>query len=162
MHPTAFTALVRSACNLPGSRKEAAMKNSKEFRSVGDAMARIDICMMQTVGEHGVNTRPMSNNGDVEYDGDNWFFARADSTKVGEILEDDRVHLTFADNDDASYISVWGSGEIVDDVDLKKELWHDALERWFSNGPEDPDVTLIKVSANRIQTWGRMGDHVLE
>ena len=138
------------------------MKNSKEFRSVGDAMAKIDICMMQTVGEHGVNTRPMSNNGEVQYDGDNWFFARRDSTKVGEILADDRVHLTFADNEGANFISVWGSGEIVDNVDLKKKLWQESLEGWFENGPEDPEVTLIKVSANKIQTWGRMGDHVLE
>ena len=138
------------------------MKNRKEFRSVGDAMAKIDICMMQTVGEHGVNTRPMSNNGEVEYDGDNWFFARRDSTKVGEILADERVHLTFADNEGASFISVWGSGEIVDDVDLKRKLWQKSLELWFENGPEDPEVTLIKVSANKIQTWGSLGDHVLE
>lgn len=138
------------------------MKDSKEFRAVGDVMAKIDFCMMQTVGEHGVNTRPMSNNGEVEYDGDNWFFARRDSTKVGEILADDRVHLTFADNEGANFIAVWGSGEIVDDVGLKKELWQESLGRWFENGPEDPEVTLIKVSANRIQTWGRMGDHVLE
>lgn len=138
------------------------MKNSKEFRSVADAMAKIDFCMMQTVGEHGVNTRPMSNNGEVQYDGDNWFFARRDSTKVSEILADDRVHLTFADNEGANFISVWGSGEIVDDANLKKKLWQKSLERWFENGPEDPEVTLIKVSANKIQTWGRMGDHVLE
>lgn len=138
------------------------MKDRKEFGTVRDAMAKIDICMMQTVGTHGVNTRPMSNNGEVQYDGDNWFFARRDSTKVGEILADDRVHLTFADNEGANYISVWGSGAIVDDVDLKKQLWQPSLERWFENGPEDPEIALIKVTASRIQTWGRMGDHVLE
>jgi general stress protein 26 len=136
--------------------------SSKEFRAVGEAMARIDICMVQTVGEHGVNTRRMSNNGEVEYDGDSWFFARSDSTKVREILEDDRVQLTFADKDGANFISVWGSGKIVDDVDLKKELWRGSLEHWFKNGPEDPQVTLFKVRADRIQTWGRIGDHVLE
>ena len=138
------------------------MTSSKEFRSVADVMAKIDFCMMQTVGEHGVNTRPMSNNGEVQYDGDNWFFARRDSTKIGEILADDRVHLTFSDNEAVNFISVWGSGEVVDDVDLKKKLWQKSLKRWFENGPEDPEVTLIKVSANKIQTWGRMGDRVLE
>ncbi len=138
------------------------MKHTEEFRAVSTAMAKIDFCMMQTVGEHGVNTRPMSNNGEVQYDGDNWFFARRDSTKIGEIQNDHRVHLTFADNENANFISVWGSGEIVDDVDLKKQLWQKSLERWFENGPEDPEVALIKVSANRIQTWGQMGDHILE
>jgi general stress protein 26 len=138
------------------------MKHDEEFRGIAAAMAKIDFCMMQTVGQHGVNTRPMSNNGDVQYDGDNWFFARASSTKVDEIRQDDRVHLTFADNEGANFISVWGSGQVVDDVELKKRLWHESLERWFDGGPEDPDVTLIKVSAERIQTWGRLGDHVLE
>lgn len=138
------------------------MKDTKEFRSVDDAMAKIDFCMMQTVGEHGVNSRPMSNNGVVQYDGDNWFFSRRGSAKVREIRADDRVHLTFADNGNANFIAVWGTGEVVDDTDLKKKLWQPSLERWFENGPEDPEVTLIKVSAHKIQTWGRMGDHVLE
>ena len=138
------------------------MRKTEEFRAVANAMAKMDVCMMQTVGEHGVNTRPMSNNGEVRYDGDNWFFARTSSTKVGEIEADDRVQLTFSDPEGPSFISVWGTGEVVPDVDLKKKFWHPELERWFENGPEDPDVTLLKVSANRIQTWGRIGDHVLE
>lgn len=138
------------------------MKKSEDFAAVAHAMSKIDFCMMQTVGEHGVNTRPMSNNGDVQYDGDNWFFARSSSTKIAELEEDDRVQLTFADNDGPSFISVWGSGSVLDDVGLKKKYWHESLERWFENGPEDPDVVLIKVSADRIQTWGRVGDCVLE
>ena len=137
------------------------MKSTREFRAVADAMAKIDFCMMQTVGEHGVNCRPMSNNGEVQYDGDNWFFSRRSATKVEEIRADDRVHLTFADNENANFIAVWGTGAIVDDVEQKKRLWQPSLERWFTNGPEDPDVTLLKVSAHKIQTWGQLGDHVL-
>lgn len=138
------------------------MKKTDAFTSVAEAMARIDFCMMQTVGEHGVNTRPMSNNGEVKYDGDNWFFARASSTKISEISKDPRVQLTFADNGAPSFISVWGTGEVFRDIELKKQLWHASLERWFDNGPEDPDVALIKVSAEKIQTWGRLGDCVIE
>jgi general stress protein 26 len=138
------------------------VEKTKDFKKVAKTMAKIDFCMMQTVGEHGVNTRPMSNNGEVEYDGDNWFFARRDSTKIREVTADPRVQLTFAHNRGPSFISVWGTGSVVDDVELKKEFWHKGLERWFENGPEDPEVSLIKVTAERIQTWGRMGDLVLE
>ncbi len=138
------------------------MKKTKEFAAVAEAMAKIDFCMMQTVGDHGINTRPMSNNGEVEYDGDNWFFARSSSTKIAELTKDDRVQLTFADNDGPSFISVWGTGSVVTDDGLKKKLWHKSLERWFENGPEDPEVSLIKVTAHKIQTWGRVGDWVLE
>ena len=55
-----------------------------------------------------------------------------------------------------------GTGSVVDDVDLKKQLWHASLARWFEHGPEDPTVALVKVTAHRIQTWGRLGDCVLE
>lgn len=134
------------------------MTDSPAFKAVAEAMASIDFCMMQTVGADGVNTRPMSNNGEVEYDGDSWFFSRATSTKNGEIERDDRVQLTFADTAGPSFISVWGRGEIVDDVETKRRLWQDELKQWFENGPDDPEVTLIKVRAGKIQTWGRMGD----
>jgi general stress protein 26 len=138
------------------------MRKTEDFAAVAEAMAKIDFCMMQTVGEHGINTRPMSNNGEVRYDGDNWFFARTSSTKVADIERDDRVLLSFVDNGGPSFISVWGTGSVVLDVELKKSLWHASLERWFENGPEDPDVALVKVSAQRIQAWGRIGDCVLE
>lgn len=138
------------------------MKKTKEFAAVAEAMRKIDFCMMQTVGEHGINTRPMSNNGEVEYDGDNWFFAASSSTKIAELAKDERVQLTFADNNGPSFISVWGTGTVVTDDGLKKEFWHKSLEQWFENGPEDPGVSLIKVTAHKIQAWGRLGDCVLE
>lgn len=138
------------------------MKNDTLLKEVATAMGRIDICMMQTVGEHGVSTRPMSNNGEVQYDGDNWFFSRADSNKNREIALDDRVQLLFSNMEDMDFISVWGRGEVVDDVEMKKKLWQDELSRWFKAGPEDPEVTLIKVSAERIQTWGRIGDCAID
>ncbi len=34
----------------------------------------------------------------------------------------------------------------------------DDLERWFENGPDDPDVVLIKVEAHHIDAWGEQ-DH---
>ncbi len=138
------------------------MKKTKEFNAVADAMAKIDFCMMQTVGEHGINTRPMSNNGEVQYDGDNWFFARTSSTKIAEISRDDRVQLVFADNAGPSFIAVWGKATVSSDVEMKKKFWHKSLEEWFENGPEDPEVSLIKVTAERIEAWGRVGNCVLE
>lgn len=134
------------------------MKGTEDFKAVAAAMASIDFCMMQTVGADGVNTRPMSNNGEVEYDGDSWFFSSASSTKNAEITADDRVQLTFTHPEGPSFISVWGRGEVIDDVEMKRRLWQDELGRWFENGPDDPEVTLIRVSAGKIQTWGRMGD----
>ena len=138
------------------------MARSDTFDSIAKAMAQIDFCMMQTVGPDGVATRPMSNNGDVEYDGDTWFFSHADANKVAQITADGRVHLTFADHERVAFVSVWGTGEVVADVAMKQKHWHEGLEQWFENGPEDPSVALLRVSAHKIQTWGSLGDHLLD
>ena len=121
----------------------------------------MEVCMMQTFKGDSIQTRPMSNNGDVEYDGDNWFFARATSNKVAQIEANPKVQLVFGDPKAMSFISVWGTAKIVEDDAKKKELWHDDLARWFSRGPEDSQVVLIRVRADEIQSWGAVGDHEL-
>lgn len=114
------------------------MQKNIHFKTVAEAMAKLDFCMMQTVGEHGISTRPMSNNGDVQYDGDNWFSARSGSKKIAEIVADSRVQLCFSDNEDPSFISVWGAGTVLTDVELKKKFWHPSLERCSSTGRKIP------------------------
>src|SRR5690349_14476193 len=46
------------------------------IKDLSEKLAKIDFCMLTTNAAAGVlNSRPMSNNGDVEYDGDSWFFS---------------------------------------------------------------------------------------
>lgn len=132
-----------------------------DLAAVAEMLASLDICMLTSRAEDGsLHGRPMSNNGEVEYDGDSWFFARADSRKIGEIEADPSVQLAFIDTPNATWINVEGRATVVrDDVERKKSLWQKDLERWFENGPEDPDVVLIKVAAIHIDAWGREGDH---
>ena len=126
-----------------------------DITAIARLLARIDICMLTTRAQDGsLHGRPMSNNGDVEYDGDNWFFAEDGSRKVTEIEAEPAVELGFIDSDAATWINVEGEATIVrDDVERKRSLWMDDFERWFQNGPDDPRVVLIKVSARHIDAW---------
>jgi general stress protein 26 len=126
-----------------------------DLRAVAELLAKLDICMLTTrAGDGALHGRPMSNNGDVEFDGDSWFFARDDSRKVVEIEATPTVELAFIDTANGVWINVEGSATIVrDDVERKREMWHDALDRWFEDGPEDPEVVLIKVEAAHIDAW---------
>ncbi|MEO6579108.1 MAG: pyridoxamine 5'-phosphate oxidase family protein [Candidatus Limnocylindria bacterium] len=104
--------------------------------------------------------RPMSNNGEVEYDGDSWFFAFGDSRKVREIEADAHVELAFIDTPNGTWINVEGEAEIVrGEVERKRDLWLDDLDRWFPEGPEDPNVVLIKVRARHIDAWAGEADY---
>ncbi|MEO7117371.1 MAG: pyridoxamine 5'-phosphate oxidase family protein [Candidatus Limnocylindrales bacterium] len=128
---------------------------TSELTAVAALLRKLDICMLTSRASDGtLHGRPMSNNGEVEYDGDTWFFASADSRKVAEIDADPRVELAFIDTPNGTWINVEGEATVVrDDERRKRDLWQRDLERWFQNGPDDPAVVLIKVAARHIDAW---------
>jgi general stress protein 26 len=122
-------------------------------------MKDIDFCMMTTNGARGrLHSRPMSNNRNVDWDGETWFFSYADSGQVKELKKDSSVSLSYAVPEQILFVSLAGKGEIVKDNAKKKELWYDELERWFPEGPEDKKVVLIKVDAKLAHYWGKDGE----
>ena len=48
-------------------------KKSAEIKKVATIMKKLDFCLMTTRSADGMRARPMSNNGEVEFDGDVWF-----------------------------------------------------------------------------------------
>jgi hypothetical protein len=65
------------------------------MKDLSKKVADIDFTMLSTRAEDGqIGARPMSNNGDVEYDGDSWFFTWETSRMVADIQRDTRVGLS--------------------------------------------------------------------
>jgi general stress protein 26 len=114
--------------------------------------------MLTSRNGDSLHSRPMSNNRQVEYDGDTWFFAYRDSALAQEIETDPRVNLTYAANDRGVWLAMEAEASVVDHDDEKRERWFDDLDRWFPDGPEDPKVILIRAGATRIRSWGAAGD----
>ena len=124
-----------------------------DTRQIAELIKDIDICMFVTRSNGSVRGRPMSNNGKVEFDGDNWFFSYRDSAKVAEIEADPTVELAYIATDRGTWISVEGRAEVVEDDVRKRDLWQKDLEAWFAGGPEDDRIVLLKVRAQRIHAW---------
>jgi general stress protein 26 len=137
-------------------------KTKQATSSIAALMRDIDLCMLTTHDGDALHTRPMSNNGEVEFDGDLWFFSARDSRKVREIGRDPRVLVSFAEAEQGIWLALEGRASIVTDVAKKKELWLEELEEWFDDGPEDESVVLIKVSAERAEHWGSAGDGIVD
>lgn len=137
---------------------------SDDLVAVAKLLAELDICAFATRSPEGeLRGRPMSNNGDVEYDGDSWFFAREGSRKVTDIDADPQVNLGFIDTPNGTWANVEGEAEVVrDDTERKRELWNDDLGRWFKDGPDDPEVVLIKVRARHIDAWAGEKDYSID
>ncbi len=141
----------------PKSKKRAAKSpRAKKRAQLAKMMRGIDFCMMTThAADKSLHARPMSNNGEVEFDGDAWFFTSRDSRKVEELEKDPRVELSYVGGTKGApiWISLTGTAKIVDKEETKVELWMKELERWFEDGPEDPEVVLIHVKAKRVAWW---------
>jgi general stress protein 26 len=134
-------------------------KSSTAIRKVARMMRDLDLCMMTThFGRGGLRARPMSNNREVEFDGDVWFFSARNSRKVRDIKATPKVHLSYVDLKQFRFISMTGRAVIVTDVEKKKALWLDELERWFEDGPESEAVVLIKVTPTLISYWTKSGE----
>jgi general stress protein 26 len=113
----------------------------------------IDFAMMTTVDDDGtLRSRPMSTQ-KAPFTGELWFFTDAHAPKVDEIEREHQVSLAYAEPKDQRYVSVSGTAQLVRDVAKKRELWEPAHKIYFPNGPEDPNVALLKVTVSKAEYW---------
>ncbi|MDA8596847.1 pyridoxamine 5'-phosphate oxidase family protein [Candidatus Pacebacteria bacterium] len=126
-----------------------------DLKKVAEAMKEIDFCMMTTVNGNGtMHSRPMSNNKDVEYDGDSYFFTCADTDKVSDIETTPRTSLAYQGGD-MWFIEVYGESSITDDREAMEPYWQENFSRWFKDGLDTDGLRMIKVSAKRISYWNK-------
>jgi len=122
-------------------------------------ISQIDICLFATRGDAGqIHARPMSNNGQVEWDGRSWFFAPSAGRLVAELRADPSAVAAYRAEEGYSFVSVSGRATIETDAELKKEYWLPELERWFPKGPDDESVALIRLDAEHADWWTEDGD----
>jgi len=130
----------------------------KSIEEISKRMAGIDIAILSTHTEGGqIANRPMSNNGDVEYDGTSYYFTFEQARTVADIQANPKVALGFTGEggifSDAIYVAIEGNAELIRDKAIYKAHWTSDLDRWFDKGVDTPNIVLIKVKANRITYW---------
>lgn len=96
--------------------------------------------------------RPMSVQ-KVDDSGNLWFLSSTDSYKNAQIKQDDHVQLLFQENKHSGFISIYGEATISEDKEKIKELWEPILKTWFTEGEDDPRITVIKVTPSEIYYW---------
>ena len=135
------------------------MSETWTLQDLSKRMKSIDFCFLSTHSQNGtIAGRPMSNNGDVDYDGDSWFFTSDDTLTVADIRRDPKVALSFQGSKHllggpGLMIAVEGSAELLRDKQAFKQQWVKDVERYFPDGIDSPNLMLIKVQATRIHYW---------
>ncbi len=100
----------------------------------------------------------MSTNGQVEFDGDLYFFTYGNADKVTEIEREPRVNVAFS-SDKYRYVSMSGTARLVRQTKIE-ELWKPELKAWFPKGTDEPDIALLKVSVEKAEYWDSPGNMV--
>src|SRR3954451_12561377 len=99
-------------------------------------------------------SRPMALQ-EVEFDGDLWFFAERGSRKVQHISANPQVNVSTSGS--SSWVSLTGHAVVIDDLEKKRKLWNTVVEAWSPDGPEAPDVVLLRVDAASAEYWDSPG-----
>jgi general stress protein 26 len=131
-----------------------ALVPTNDLQKLRELVKDIDFCMLTTIDERGdLHSRPMSSNGDIDPDGDIWFFAGAFSHKVSEIKDTPRVNISFADPQNQNYVSITGRARLIRDRKRINELWKPQLQMWFPEGKDDPNIALLRVKIEKAEYW---------
>jgi len=115
-------------------------------------------CMLTSTAEDGaLQARPMTPQ-QVADDLQAWFFISRSSDQAKDLAARPRVNMAFDGSSD--WLSVAGSATLVDDRRLVQEMWNPVVEAWFPDGPQDPDVMLLRVDAESAEYWKAPGGRV--
>ena len=79
--------------------------------------------------------------------------------KVSEIKSNPYTHILIGYDGDGfgdAYLEIMGTVDISNDENLKEKLWNEHMEPWFE-GPQDPDLIILKVTPESILLLNKKG-----
>jgi general stress protein 26 len=126
---------------------------SQDTQKVAGLIRGSKLAMLTTTAPDGTLTsRPMGLQ-ETDFDGSLWFFLEHSSRKVAHIAVHPQVNVTVSAPVSATWVSLTGTGTVVDDPARKRELWNAGVEAWFPHGPDDTNIALLKVEASSAEYW---------
>lgn len=132
---------------------------AKTLADLSEKMRDIDFAMLSTRTEGGaIAARPMSNNREVDYDGNSFYFTLDETRTVRDIGREPQVGLSFLGKSGLLgmrpfFVAVEGRATLIRDKAQFAAHWTKDLDRWFAQGVDTPGLVLIQVAAERAHYW---------
>ena len=131
------------------------MSDPTDVQKVAKLIKQFRFAMLTTTGDQGkLLARPMTVQ-EVEFDGDLWFITARDSHTVTELRSNPIAGVSFASND--TWVSLSGTATMIDDARKVAQLWNPWVQAWFPDGPNDPNVVLVKFTGESAEYWDTPG-----
>ena len=122
-------------------------------QKIADLVKAGNSCFFCTFGLGAqLHARPMTVI-EVEEGGRLWFFTEIDSLKNTELDRDARVTLFFKEGDNSGHLKLDGTATEVTDKATIHRLWTPKLRAWFTEGEDDPRISLLRVDPVSGEYW---------
>jgi len=130
------------------------LQGREAIKKIKELIDKNSNCFFCTHSSNGLPmaVRPMSVQ-QLDDQGNFWFLSSNDSHKNAEIQQDDIVQLLFQGSKHSDFLSVYGHATISKDRSKIKELWEPLIKTWFTDGVDDPRITVIKVAPSEGYYW---------
>jgi len=139
--------------NQPEQNRED-LRGEKAIAKIKELVEQAETCFFCTALNVAGSTgsRPMSVQ-EVDEEGNLWFLSAEDSHKNEELARDPSVHLFFQGSAHSDFLRLSGRASILRDKEKIKELWEPVVKTWFTEGMDDPRITVIKVTPTNGYYW---------
>jgi len=123
-------------------------------KKIKELVDKANTCFFTTsvATNRNTTTRPMSVQ-KTDHDGTLWFLSANDSHKNKEIAIDPHVHLYFQGSAHSDFLYLYGTATISNDKNIIKELWEPLLKTWFTEGENDPRISVIQFKPIKGYYW---------
>ena len=132
------------------------MSAPTETAKLAELIRDIRVAMFTTYSTSGKpHTRPMYTQ-HVEpetFDGTLWFMTSADCAKVRELKSDSTVQVVYSSYEKNRFVVLNGTATVERNPAQARELWNVHAKGWFPDGPDDPNLLLVKVHVDEGEYW---------
>ena len=138
--------------NQPEDNRED-LEGARAVEQIQEVVKQSASCFFCTAVSRGSGgARPMTVQ-KVDDAGNLWFLSAADSHTNLELAENPAVRLFFQASEHSGFMTLTGSATVSRDRRKIGELWEPVLKTWFTEGEDDPRITVIKVKPEGGYYW---------
>ena len=130
------------------------LRGKDAIERIRDMVEKAETCFFCTAVSRGSSgaTRPMAVQ-KVDDDGTLWFLSASDSHKNRELEENPAVRLFFQASEHSGFMTLTGTATVSRDRRRIGELWEPVLKTWFTEGEDDPRITVIAFEPQGGYYW---------
>jgi general stress protein 26 len=82
------------------------------------------------------------------------------SSKVSQIRENPKICVYYCDTDEFKGIMFGGEAKFVNNKTLKHQIWLDWWDKYYREGVDDPDYTLLELKPKQARYYHKLNQEV--